>query len=242
MRILSPYKDFYDYVVIETDNRKVYNRETKDVVFTELEHNKAPERTFLSPLTYDKIDQMRVKGFHAFGKGITFGKGHIGVLAFCDRLRSFLIYDDIIYWHYEDIPEEIVKTLRKSVESRWSRWDKVDKSYEKSVWGRDPLKDILHFKKIDWVLDRHTKEPIKTNLNKIFDTPVLRYSGVRNITLNPKLNEMGFNKAITPTEAYQDIYNWIPYNEPEVPKSPDDMNRYEAKGFDKKTSFRPNMK
>lgn len=236
MRILTPYKDFYDYVVTETDNRKVYVRETKEVVYSELEHKKAPERTILSPHTYEKIAGMKVKGFHQFEKG------YVGVLAFCDRLRSFLVYDNLIYWHYEDVPEEVIKNLQKSVKTRW-RWDSYnDDSYEKYSWGRDPLKDILRYKKIDWVMDRHTKEPLKTSLNNIFNCPVIKYSGVRNITLNPKLNELGFNKAITPTEAYQDIYNWIPYNEPEVPKSPDDMSRYEAKGFDKKTSFRPNMK
>jgi hypothetical protein len=234
MRILSPFKDFYDFVVVEPDNKKMYIRETKDVVYSEEEHKKSPERTILSPLSYDKIDNMRNYGFHPFEKG------YVGILVFCDRLRSFLVYDNLIYWHYEDVPEEIIKKLQKIAKSRWYSFD--DESYDKYNWNRDPLKDILRYKKIDWIIDRHTKEPLKTKLNKIFDTPVLKYCGVRNITLNPKLNELGFNKAITPTEAYQDIYNWIPYNEPEVPKSPDDMSRYEAKGFDKKTSFRPNMK
>jgi hypothetical protein len=235
MRILSPFKDFYDYVIVETDNRKFYLRETKEVVYSELEHKKSPEKTVLSPLTYDQVNGMRVKGLHAFEKG------YFGVVAFCGRLRSFLVYGDDLYWHYDDVPENTIKTLQKLAKTKWNSWDSP--TYDKSwAWGRDPLKDMLRYKKIDWVMDRHTKEHSHTNLNKIFNAPVIVMTGVRNITLNPKLSEIGFNKAITPTEAYQDIYNWIPYNEPEVPSSPDDMSRYEAKGFDKKTSFRPKIK
>ena len=236
MRILSSYKDFYDFVVIEPDNKKFYLRETKEVVFSELEHNKSLERTILSPITYDKLNGMRLKFIYPFEKG------YMSAVAFCDRLRSFMVYDNVIYWHYEDIPEKLIKFLEKRNESKWYSFN--DDSYEKWSWHRDPMKDMLRFKKLDWVMDRHTKEPVSTNLNRIFNTPILviNNANIRNIVLNPKLNEIGFNKTMTPTQAYQDIYNWIPYNEPEVPKSPDDMSRYEAKGFDKKTSFRPNMK
>jgi hypothetical protein len=60
--------------------------------------------------------------------------------------------------------------------------------------------------------------------------------------LNPNLSEIDF-KLIKPERIYQSIYNFIEYVEPSnLPGSPDDMTRYEAKGFDKKTSFRPKMK
>lgn len=236
MRILSPFKDYYDFVVTEPDNKKFYSRETKEVVFTELEHNKNPDRTILSPITYEKMYGMRMKFIFPFEKG------YFSAIAFCDKLRSFMVYDGVLYWYYEDIPEKALKELQKQGSSRWDSYD--SENYERYSWGRNPLKDMLRYKTIDWVMDKHTKIPINTNLNKLFNSPVLiiNNGSIRNIVINPKLNEIGFNKILTPTEAYQDIYNWIPYNEPEVPKSPDDMNRYEAKGFDKKTSFRPNMK
>lgn len=236
MRILSSYKDFYDFVVVEPDNKKFYLRETKEVVFTELEHKKNPEITILSPITYEKLNNTKIKFIYPFEKGF------ISVIAFCDKLRSFLVYDNVIYWYYEDIPEKLIKFLEKRNQSKWYSFN--DESYEKWSWHRDPLKDMLRYKKLDWIIDKHTNKPLNTNLNKIFNAPVLvvNNANIRNIVLNPKLSEIGFNKTITPSEAYQNIYNWIPYNEPEVPKSPDDMARYEAKGFDKKTSFRPNMK
>lgn len=236
MRILSPFKDFYDYVVSEPDNKKFYLRETKDVVFNEDDHKKNPERTILSPISYEKLKETRMKFLHPFDKG------YFSVVAFCGKFRSYLIYENVLYWHYEDIPEKIIKKLQNQDNGRWESYKSEE--YERYGWGQNPLRDMLRYKKIGWVMDKHTKEPMNTNLNKIFDCPVLiiNNASVRNIVLNPKLNELSFNKTITPTEAYQDIYNWIPYNEPEVPKSPDDMSRYEAKGFDKKTSFRPNMK
>lgn len=168
-------------------------------------------------------------------------RGYVSVLAYCDKLRLYFTHNDVIYWHYEDIPEDVIKKITPK-KSRWDKWRSKD--YEKWTWGRSPLKDMLHFKKIDWVRDRHTKEPIKTNLNKLYDSPLvfIKYPNFLDMTVNPKLSDFGFNKVLSPTETYQDIYNWIPYNEPEVPSSPTDMNRYEAKGFDKKTSFRPNMK
>ncbi len=235
MRILSAFKDYYDYVVGQSDNKKVYVRDTKEVVFTEEEHKKSPEKTLLSPLPQNKFYSRMKSNYTESIEG-----GFIGVLAYCDKLHYYLVYNKLIYWHYEDIPEDVIKKIKPM--GRWWNWD-MD-HYEKYSWGRSPLKDIFHYKKIGWVLDRHTKEPIKTELNKIFNTPLVyvTHPEYQTITLNPKLIEIGFNKVIPPTEAYQDIYNWIPYNEPAVPSSPDDMSRYEAKGFDKKSSFRPNMK
>ena len=236
MRILSPYKDYYDYVVSQPDNKKVFVRDTKEVVFDEESLKKSPEKKFLSPLSLNKLSTRETRSYFSIFEG-----GYISVLAYCDKLCYFLQYNNLIYWNYEDIPEEVIKKITPR-KSRWSKWD--DLHYEKWYWGRNPLDDMVHYKKLGWVLDRKTKEPIKTDLNKIFNTPLIYLNGGNhhNMILNPKLSELGFNKVLSPTETYQDIYNWIPYNEPEVPKSPDDMNRYEAKGFDKKTSFRPNMK
>lgn len=236
MRILSKFSDYYDYVVIQPDNKKMYIRDTKTVVYSEDEHKKAPERTFLSPesyhITYTRLKRDNTESFEG---------GFISILAYCDKMHYYFQYNNLIYWNYEDIPEEVIKKITPK-KGRWWRFD--NDNYEKYSWGRSPLRDMLHFKKLGWVLDRHTKEQLKTELNKRYDTPLvlIKTPNYLDIVLNPKLSEIGFNKVLTPTETYQDIYNWIPYNEPEVPKSPDDMNRYEAKGFDKKTSFRPNMK
>lgn len=237
MRILSPFKDYYDFVVSEPDNKKVYIRETKNVVFEESVYNEFKDRTILSPVPYDDITR-HGRGDHTE----MFDNGFISILAYCDKLHYFLQYNRLIYWDFKDIPEDVAKKIAPK-RSRWEKWKDID-NYDNWIWGRTPLKDIFYHEKIDWVRDRHTKEPIKTNLNKKFGSPLVFFKtpSFRDIVLNPKLVDIGFNKVLSPTETYQDIYNWIPYNEPEVPSSPNDMSRYEAKGFDKKTSFRPNMK
>lgn len=221
MRILSKFKDFYDYVVTEPDNKKMFLRET--IVLE-------PEKARDLKIKYGNTILLNEKNIDA---------GFISVIAFCDMLHLYFQYENIIYWKYEDIPEDIIKKITPR-----SKWWKIENNYEDRWWNKNTLNDMLHYKKLGWVCDRHTKEPIKTNLNKVYNTPIVfvAHPNYTKIIVNPKLIDLGFNKVITPTEAYQDIYNWIPYNEPEVPKSPDDMGRYEAKGFDKKTSFRPNMK
>lgn len=241
MRIFSSFKDFYDFVVVDPDNRKVYNRETKEIVFSKEEVEKNPKKYSLSPIDREKLRRFENDQYYT----LFFENGYVSVVAFCDRLRMFLVYKNVIYWHYEDIPAEIVKELTKMFKSRWEKWDDIkDAAYDKFHWYRSPVKDILRYKKIDWVRERRTQEFFKTKLNQVFNCPIIIINNAiwSGVVLNPKLSDIGFNKTITPTEAYQDIYNWIPYNEPTVPSAPEDMSRYEAKGFDKKTSFRPNMK
>lgn len=233
MRILSNFKDFYDFVVTEPDNKKVYNRMTMEVVFNKEDHERAPERTFLS-----KKESRWY--YHEIGKTMEFDMGFISVVAFCDKLHQYFQYDNLIYWRYEDIPESVIKKITPK-SSTWYRWR--SRNYEDRMWN-NPMDDMLHYKTIGWIVNRHTKEPIKTNLNKLFDSPIVfvGHPKYTKMIINPKLNDVGFNKVITPTEAYQDVYNWIPYHEPDTTTNPDDMDRYQAKGFDKKTSFRPNMK
>jgi hypothetical protein len=237
MRILSKFKDFYDYVVFETDNRKVYVRDTKNVVFNESNIN---ETSVLCPITHNEF-RNKYKGYIYNEKWLNKEpKWFIGCVGFCDKIRYYFQHENVIYWNYEDIPDELIKEI--SPRSKWGKYEL--KNYERYSWFRNPFSDMLAYKELGWVIDRHTKEPIKSDLNTLFNCPVVLIAStdLQKVILNPKLNDMGFNKIISPTEAYQDIYNWIPYNEPEVPSSPNDMSRYEAKGFDKKTSFRPNMK
>lgn len=54
----------------------------------------------------------------------------------------------------------------------------------------------------------------------------------------PILSHIKFDKIVPAEIAYLQIEEFISKKEPEVPSNPDDMNRYEGKGFDKKISFR----
>ena len=194
MRIISKYKDYYDWVVFETDNRKVYNRTESEVEV---------KGKYIS--SWDKTSK------------------YFGHLYFCNKQYRFLKFDGKYYWNEEDVPNEIVRLINKEANIHYK-------------------KDIK-WMKIGLLTDDKTKEPILFEENIKLGSPVIiSYDDSRIHSLNPKLVDISFNRIVSPTEAYQEIYNWIPYIEPELPGPPEDISRYEAKGFDKKTSFRPKMK
>jgi hypothetical protein len=56
--------------------------------------------------------------------------------------------------------------------------------------------------------------------------------------LIPKLDEIKFNHVMSAEMCYLEIERFISYREPDPDSDPDDMVRYEQKGFDAKTSFR----
>jgi hypothetical protein len=107
--------------------------------------------------------------------------------------------------------------------------------------GEELLKDKKVFK-YDFnkrnLLEQFT--PKDTNINKLLNCPVVLRNPAGEIINNPRLTDIHFQSFMTATDCYQTIYNWLSANLPEVkiPNSPDDMHRYQAKGFDKKTSFR----
>lgn len=79
----------------------------------------------------------------------------------------------------------------------------------------------------------------KNKINSFLKEPIL-YTNLSEYIVNVKLTEYGFNKVLSPSQAYQEIYNFLAELKPEptMPSNPDDMSRYEARGFDMKTSFR----
>lgn len=54
----------------------------------------------------------------------------------------------------------------------------------------------------------------------------------------PPLKPLGFDKVMRPEDIYKLLDEFISYKEPELKNLPEDMSRFESKGFDKKISFR----
>ena len=193
MRIISEYKDYYDWVVFETDNRKIFNR-----TYSSIEY---PEKYISS---WDKSAK------------------YFGTLYFCNKEYKFLHFNGNYYWNNDSVPDDVVKAINKEINS----FRKDNK------WFALGLQ-----------ISSKTKEPYLHDKNLKLGCPIILSYDDRKVNyFNPKLVDINFNKVVTPIEAYQEIYNWIPYIEPKLPGPPEDMSRYEAKGFDKKTSFRPKMK
>lgn len=212
MLIVSKYKDFYDWVVFETDNRKVYNR---DIISIDIENPRKHEGYYL------------VEG------------GYLSILYFCGKKYLYLYNEGDYYWNFDDVPNNLYTKIMKENNKLFKRNNSVFDRFEQKSLG------LMYKAKLKWgrfYKENETKEIETTDINKKLNCPIILNESYNKFIFNPKLLNIGFNKVVSPVEVYQEIYNFIPHIEPEIPKSPDDMYRYESKGFDQKTSFRPKMK
>lgn len=80
--------------------------------------------------------------------------------------------------------------------------------------------------------------PAPTDLNKILNAPIVLELEHNDFYTNIRLASINFPQVVPPEQAFMQIYNFIIPSEAQPGTNPDDMNRYEAKGFDRKTSFR----
>lgn len=71
-----------------------------------------------------------------------------------------------------------------------------------------------------------------------FICKVAGYPEPKTVKHMPILKELGFEKVMDAKECYLAIEEFISYKETESNNKPEDMTRFEAKGFDKKKSFR----
>lgn len=93
---------------------------------------------------------------------------------------------------------------------------------------------------------RYELSPIfdKKGLNRINSTPIL-VSGTFGLVLNPLLSSLNLNNYISPDDIFLSVSSWISNEIDEKLKiinNLTDTQKLESKGFDKKTSFRPNIK
>lgn len=213
MKIISDFKDYYDYIAgYDTDPRKVYVRRREEFY------------------PYDKVLQERVgednvkllRRLSNTNIYLTPKKGHVrrftsdiykhGALLFCNKLYRYIKEiknTEIITYHWND--SVITEEFRRYY---------VNNSF---------------FPKISW--DGYF-DPLEYNINTATNIPIIHCNG-REIVINECLKSIDFSKLKSPQEVFTEIYNFIPYVEPELPMGgPEDMIRWEQKGFDKKTSFR----
>lgn len=143
------------------------------------------------------------------------------------RQNSSMIYNlEYVFFCNRAIPVIIERRDGTNVYhyslDKLSSFDEDYSSGEHTTWyKRKTFKEIFSGCKI-------------TDINSRLKSPIY-FDGRVNI----KLSSISFNNHMLPSEVFTEIYNWIPFNEPELPMGgPDDMIRYQQHGFDKKTSFR----
>ncbi len=256
MNIISRIKDYYDFVVFETDNRKVFERHPQIIKFN-VDPIKWKEIALSQGKKIEDYYPIDISGDLSGIKKFVYSSEIVNhsdidfsffVVCFCGNAYQG-VYDgnnnEFIY-SFDKIPKHILNYFENKnlIKTRYNRFHDV----------RSALNDYQNTKKkkdnwiFGWIKNRHKLfDVLPTDLNKKLNSPVIVLNHPLKVYMdgnirNAILEDIKFAKVIPPSEAYQSIYNFIPYPEPEMPSSPDDMARYESKGFDKKTSFRPNIK
>ena len=237
MKISSKYKDYYDFVLGHNAYpRKVYIRTLK--IFTANDKE-------IPKLLIREVDIHTIASVKEF---------FIGEVWFCNERYPY-IHDLIhkkIYFIYENIPEEIKSRynyiytflLKNNFYLRINSLETIFGIKLVEFGKKFSRKKQLYWQRKSEQHDERLRlEKLKQiSYNEKFNSPII-YSRIREglrpeIVMNGSLEEIEFKQIKSPTEAFQNIYNWIKYIEPEVPSDIDDIQRFEGQGFDVKTSFR----
>lgn len=215
MKIISKFKDYYDFVAgHDTDPRKVYVREHIEF--------------YNSDKSTPKLVAVHQKG------NLNLFDFFVGEVWFCDVRYPYFqdVKADVLYWDYDEIPEK-TRSLHDKINTGHLRTDLPDHFDVKPVSRRH--------KKYRWIYTPYRTKKEK-DLNTRFKAPVifsyLREKLFTTTVINGRLQDVGFGGVLSASEAFTSLYNWIPYIEPDMPSDPTDMSRFENKGFSKKTSFR----
>ena len=180
MKIISKFKDYYDYLVgiYGMDDKIVYERNQSS--------------------------------------GIDIYDGHLYSLWICDEQYYGIGKYKIISWNIDDLINhkddfEFTCWLYKKIQLK-----KNDNTINYFRWK--------YFNK---------GEPKKVNTKE--NCPIIL--GGENGIRNPNLSSINF-KEITPHDMWIKLTEWFSPKDIQMDKPPTDMNRFESKGFHKKTSFR----
>ena len=246
MKIISKFKDFYDYKVAKygMDEKLVYTRKTYCEYFESLVmdvYTASGDR-----ISEENFNKNLKENFEYF-KGINFHK----ILILGEKLIHLFFTENGVYTHLDIKNNE---DLRKF----------TDFEYRKEITFKDGKKFNIYTRfKDDWeyLLSYDRKKLINLNIDKddiILNEPILlvEYIGKCNnekakryyspslykFIYNPNLSQMGV--YIDADFVWQSLVEFlsIKRSEKEITPEVSNENKILSKGFDLKTSFRPNMK
>lgn len=222
MKIVSKRKDYFDWVVLETDPRKIFIRHLK-------------------PLEREDIEQMALNIYgdhqarlHFLGVSELYRDRDIhlysGNVWFCDKKYPYVFHQEALEYYYSlaDVPSELLKKYplvpaRKKFRGHFS----------------GPFAYLVKNRKMP--LARYADKEVDINTKIGYAIVFGGHEFFGDIIVNGLLKDVQFYKVMTASQAYTELYNWIPYPEPALPGGPDDMIRYVGKGFDIRTSFRQTL-
>lgn len=244
MKILSSYKDYYDYIVgiygedpILVLDRRVHNQ-PDFVQYLEENPISIEDRPILQQDKDRKVEKYKL---------------WIG-----DWLVEFVVYNRKIYYgeQIKNIPH---RSYREGKSVRWVS------GYE-SKYGHK-FSDLVEagFIEIDFIEDISNSRRKRVNSISVLSKPIkskrpkdlpddivisLGQSQFNNVGIfgrcdYPKLADLNLGKMIKPEDIYQMITDYLAELKLRAEYHKDtrtNVQKLEGKGFDKKTSFRPNMK
>ena len=244
MKIISKFKDFYDYKVTKygVDKKLVYTRKTYCEYF----------QGFFRDINIDyRISEDDFNKNLKENTKVTDEKNIHKILFIGEKLIHLFFIENGVYTHLDIKNNE---DLRKF----------TDFEYRKEITFKDGKKFNIYTRfKDDWeyLLSYDRKKLINLNINKdnvILNEPILliEYIGKCNnekakryyspslykFIYNPNLSQMGV--YIDEDFVWQSLVEFLSIKRSEKEISPEvsDENKILSKGFDLKTSFRPNMK
>ena len=242
MKIISKFKDFYDYKVAKygVDEKLVYVRKTYCEYFQVLIGNisninidyRISEDDFNKNLKND-IKPIDEKNIHK-------------ILFIGEKLIHLFSTENGVYTHFDIKNQEDLRKL-------------TDFEYKKEITFKDGKKFNIYSRfKEDWeyLLSYNRKKLINFDIDKndtILNEPMIlieligrsthnRYLYTYKFTYNPYLSKLGV--YIDEDFIWQSLVEFLSNKRSEKEISPEvsNENKILSKGFDLKTSFRPNMK
>ena len=245
MKIISKFKDFYDYKVAKygMDEKLVYTRKTYCEYF---------ERFVIDVYTAsdDRISEenfnKNLKENFEYFKGINFHK----ILILGEKLIHLFFTENGVYTHFDAKNLDVSKGKYQSYYSKeitfndernfeiytdfGYAWDKLF-SYD-----RKKLFSSMKIDKSDIILN----EPMLLieYFGESYDKNLKYHSSVYKFTYNPNLSQLGI--YIDEDFIWQSLVEFLSNkrSEKEIIPEVSNENKIQSKGFDLKSSFRPNMK
>jgi hypothetical protein len=212
MQIISGFKDYYDFIAHQhVDKKIVYVRHCAEYNIQRELHKgyRIGGYQLVGPHQADVSDLGTATGFWQ-------GYVHVcGTQYYCCQHQGRFLYD----------PATIHALL-----VRLSRENRPDLSHDPDVKASHSEQGRIGFEE-DYA-------PRPSQLNQALNTPVALDTGSGSYYANIRLASINFGQMLPPEQVFMQIYNFLIPREIEPDANPDNMNRYEAKGFDRKTSFR----
>ncbi len=207
MRIISGFKDYYDYIAHQSvDNKIVYNRRCEQYI---------ADYPNTGPPTF------RLLGRHdpTLAGELQFPEAYyrLDSIHFCGTRHFFLVNNGHVIYNVDEIFELLFARARAE---------------------GHPLFEFANRREL---IAGYREKP--STLNRTLNAPVvieclLGTSKRTSYLTNGSLKSLDFVQLYPPEQAFMKIYDFLIPAEIVPDSNPDNMTRYEAKGFDKKVSFR----